>query len=129
MTILYGIKQCDTVKKARQWLDAHAVSYRFHDFRVDGLDASQIAGWIRAVGWETLVNRRGTTWRNLDEQTRAQLNGASAIATLLAQPTLIKRPVLDHRGSTSVGFDPRHYQQLLQSSNSCNPVTPPAHNE
>lgn len=116
MTTLYGIKQCDTVKKARQWLDSHHVAYRFHDFRVDGLGEDQLARWIQTLGWETLVNRRGTTWRSLDEATRANLDASSVIGTLLTQPTLIKRPVLDHCGIIAVGFDPRHYQQLLQTS-------------
>jgi arsenate reductase len=116
LTTLYGITQCATVKKARQWLDSHHVAYRFHDFRVDGLGEDQLARWIRALGWETLVNRRGTTWRNLDEATRANLDETSAIGTLLAQPTLIKRPVLDHGGIIAVGFDQCHYQQLWQTS-------------
>lgn len=114
MTRLYGIKQCDTVKKARRWLDAHGLAYRFHDFRADGLSENELAPWIKAVGWEALVNRRGTTWRNLDEQTRVNLDATSAAAALLAHPTLIKRPVLDHRGIIAVGFDAGHYQRLFQ---------------
>ena len=113
MTVLYGIKNCDTVKKARAWLESHGVDYRFHDFRVDGLEETQLRAWARAVGWETLLNRRGTTWRKLPEPERADLTEARALALMLREPTLIKRPVVEHDNQCLVGFDEATYQQTF----------------
>ncbi|MFN2348826.1 MAG: ArsC family reductase [Thioalkalivibrio sp.] len=113
MTTLYGIKNCDTVKKARKWLDEHGVDYRFHDFRADGLEAKQLDAWIRAVGWETLLNRRGTTWRKLAEDVREGIDKQRAAALMLEQPTLIKRPVVEHGKQVIVGFDLDTYQRNL----------------
>ncbi|WP_018953109.1 ArsC family reductase [Thioalkalivibrio sulfidiphilus] len=112
MTTLYGIKNCDTVKKARKWLEAHGVEYRFHDFRADGLEAKQIDAWIKAVGWETLLNRRGTTWRKLPEAVREGIDEKRAAALMLEHPTLIKRPVVEHGKQVLVGFDPDVYAKL-----------------
>ena len=115
MTVtLYGIKNCDTVKKARRWLDANGVDYAFHDFRIDGLDALQLRQWAAAVGWDTLLNRRGTTWRQLPETERAQVDEHKALALMLAQPTLIKRPVLVVDDAVHVGFTDSGYQALFQ---------------
>jgi arsenate reductase len=108
MTTLYGITNCDTVKRARAWLDAHGVAYRFHDFMKDGVPEAELERWLRAPGWEALVNRRGTTWRGLDEATRAAVvDAASARAVLLANPSLIKRPVVNwgHQPGVTTGFD------------------------
>ncbi len=107
---VYGIRNCDTVKKARQWLDDHAQPYQFHDFKIDGVPADRLDHWLRQVGWETLVNRKGTTWRRLDEATRATvLDVASARAVMLAQPSVIKRPVVAWGSPSSkdvtVGFN------------------------
>lgn len=111
--ILYGIPNCDSVKKARKWLEQHKASYRFHDFRKDGLSAPLLKGWVKQVGVDTLLNRRGTTWRQLDEQHKQNLDEQSAIALLLAHPTLIKRPVLVKGNSVLVGFDKDGWQSLL----------------
>jgi arsenate reductase len=108
MTTLFGIQNCDTVKRARAWLDEHGVAYRFHDFKKEGVPEAQLDQWLRARGWEALVNRRGTTWRRLDEATRASVVDApSARTALLANPSLIKRPVVDWGPSKGVttGFD------------------------
>ncbi|HSP01095.1 MAG TPA: ArsC family reductase [Thioalkalivibrio sp.] len=112
MVILYGIKNCDTVKKARKWLDEHGADYRFHDFRADGLEAKQLDAWIQAVGWETLLNRRGTTWRKLPEEVREGIDEQRAAALMLEQTTLIKRPVVEHGKQVLVGFDPDAYAKL-----------------
>lgn len=113
MTILYGIKNCDTVKKARKWLEAHGVDYRFHDFRADGLDEARLRGWVIELGWETLVNRRGTTWRQLPAEVRESIDEASAIALMLGNPALIKRPVLDLGERRVVGFSDQAYTDLF----------------
>lgn len=108
--ILYGIPNCDTVKKARRWLDAAGIAYRFHDFRKDGLDADQLQGWIDELGWEKLLNKAGTTFRKLPDDVKADLNAAKALALMLDQPAMIKRPVLDAKGSRSVGFSADGWQ-------------------
>lgn len=110
MTTLYGIKNCDTVKKARKWLEANDSDYTFHDFRVDGLSADQVNVWVADLGWETLVNKRSTTWKQLDEATKASLSDNSVVDIILANPTLIKRPLLDLNGSYSVGFKAADYE-------------------
>jgi arsenate reductase len=113
MTVLYGIKNCDTVKKARRWLDDHGVAYRFHDFRADGLDEKQLARWTKQLGWETLLNRRGTAWRTLPEAQREKVvDAATAAAAMLAHPALIKRPVLEINGTLRVGFTDDDYAAL-----------------
>ena len=114
MTVLYGIKNCDTVKKARRWLDGHGIAYRFHDFRADGIDNQRLARWTKLLGWETLLNRRGTTWRSLSEAQRSKFSDApSAVSAMLAHPALIKRPVLEINGKIHVGFKPDAYATLL----------------
>jgi arsenate reductase len=114
MTTLYGIKNCDTVKKARRWLDDHDVDYLFHDFRADGIDEEQLARWAKQLGWESLLNRRGTTWRALPETRRTKVDDAhSAVSIMLAHPALIKRPVLEINGTVQVGFKPEQYAALL----------------
>ncbi|MEP9401603.1 ArsC family reductase [Sphingomonas sp. VNH70] len=108
-TTLYGIPNCDTMKKARAWLDAAGIAYRFHDYRKDGLDPALLAGWVDALGWEGLLNRSGTTFRKLPEAERADLDRDRAVALMLAQPAMIRRPVLvDDRG-IEVGFKPDRY--------------------
>ncbi len=113
MTTIYGIKNCDTVRKARKWLEAHAVDYTFHDVRSDGLDKKDLSAWVKSVGWEALLNRRGTTWRQLPDEDKAAINEANAIQLMLAQPTLIKRPVLAHNKSIHVGFKPADYEAVF----------------
>lgn len=113
---LFGIPNCDTVKKARAWLAAEGVDVDFHDFKRDGLSQALLDGWLRHVDWETLLNRRGTTWRRLDEHTRASVHdAASACALMLAQPSLVKRPVVAWAdGSVSVGFDAARFAQAVR---------------
>ena len=113
MTTLYGIPNCDTVRKARKWLTAHQIEYQFHDFRKDGLDTAQLVAWVREAGWETLLNKRGTTWRKLDDPTKASINKTSAIQLMQEEPTLIKRPVLEHKKKITVGFSESTYSSIL----------------
>jgi arsenate reductase (glutaredoxin) len=113
MITLYGIKNCDTVKKARTWLEQHKVDYHFHDFRADGLTATQIADWIAELGLEALVNKRSTTWKELDEAIKNQFNEATAIAVINQYPTLIKRPLLDTGGQKYVGFKDTEYNRIF----------------
>ncbi len=108
-TTLYGITTCDTVRKARGWLDQHGIAYRFHDFRAEGLDAKCLAGWLDALGWEAVLNRAGTSFRKLPEAERADLDRAKAERLILANPTLVKRPVLETGGKVMVGFKPDLY--------------------
>lgn len=111
---LYGIPNCDTVKKARAWLDAQGVTYSFHDFKKQGLDKSLAQGWLTELGPELLINRKGTTWRKLDEATQAKAGTvAGALALMLEQPSVIKRPVLDRDGALSVGFTPDTYAKYF----------------
>lgn len=114
MTItLYGIKNCDTVKKARDWLAAHNIEYNFHDVRADGINAEAVKGWIKELGLDTLVNKRSTTWKSLDEKTRASLNESTAVQILIDNPTLIKRPLLDTGKQKTVGFKAADYQNIF----------------
>jgi Spx/MgsR family transcriptional regulator len=112
-TILYGIKNCDTVRKARAWLDAHGISYRFHDLRSDGIDAATLNTWLQQVDTATLINTRGTTWRQLPENARQIGDNGTAVRLMLEHPTLIKRPVLLHDGKITVGFTTAHYANLF----------------
>jgi arsenate reductase len=110
---IYGIKNCDTMKKARAWLDQHGVAYAFHDYKTDGVERDVLQGWARAVGWETLLNRAGTTFRKLPDADQANLTEKKAIALMLQQPSIIKRPVLDVGGELIVGFKPDIYDKAL----------------
>ncbi|MFA5632133.1 MAG: ArsC family reductase [Porticoccaceae bacterium] len=110
---LYGIKNCDTVKKARAWLDQHGLTYDFHDFRQDGLDETMIHRWQTSVALDTLLNRRGTTWRNLDSDIRENLVEAEIPALLAAHPTLVKRPVLERGSEVVVGFSDKVYSTFF----------------
>jgi len=113
MTILYGIKNCDSVKKARLWLDNHEVTYQFHDFRVDGLSPEQLADFIEKAGWENLLNKRSTSWRQLDDEQKTNLNVSKATSLMLDNLTLIKRPVLETGEQVFIGFNTEKYQTLL----------------
>ncbi|MEP5765329.1 MAG: ArsC family reductase [Halieaceae bacterium] len=113
MITLYGIKNCDSVKKARRWLEQHEVEYQFHDFREQGLDAGALDSWLDELGWETLVNRRSTSWKQLDPTLREAMDRESAKAAVLAQPTLIKRPLLDTGKERHVGFSAQSYQEIF----------------
>lgn len=109
---LFGIANCDTMKKARRWLDAEGVAYRFHDYRKEGLDRRMLAAWVERVGWEVLLNKRGTTWRKLSDAERADLDTEKAITLMLAHPAMIKRPVLVMGDAIEVGYSPEQYGQL-----------------
>jgi Spx/MgsR family transcriptional regulator len=110
---VYGIKNCDTVKKARRWLEQHGIDYEFHDFREDGLEQTVLAGWLDELGWEQLVNRRSTSWKNLDATVRDSMDQASAAGAILEQPTLIKRPLLDTGSERHVGFSDALYREIF----------------
>ncbi len=106
---LYGIPNCDTVKKARVWLEQHGVTHVFHDYRKDGVDPAALEQWVDEHGWETVLNRAGTTFRKLPEEARIGLDADKAVALMLAQPSMIKRPVLDLGDRRLVGFKPERY--------------------
>jgi len=107
---IYGIKNCDTMKKARAWLEKHDVAYEFHDYKAAGIERSRLESWAGKVGWEVLMNRAGTTFRALPETDKNGLSEKKAIALMLAQPSMIKRPVLDLGGKLLVGFKPDQYE-------------------
>lgn len=110
---LYGIKSCDTIKKARAWLDGQDVTYDFHDYKTSGIDRSHLERWCNEHGWEAVLNRNGTTFRKLDAAQHVDLDQTKAIALMLLQPSMIKRPVLDLGGRTLVGFKPEMYKVAL----------------
>ncbi len=114
MTTLYGISNCDTVKKARRWLELNNVPYQFHDFRKDGMASVPLSDWIVRVGLETLVNKRSRTWKTLPDADKAALDEHTAVELLFTQPTLIKRPVIEHAGELLVGFDESAYEERFQ---------------
>lgn len=111
--VLYGIPNCDTVKKARAWLDARGVAYVFHDYKKAGIDRARLEGWAAAAGWEALLNRSGTTFRALPEADKAGLDGTKAVALMLAQPSMIKRPVVEAGGALLVGFKPEPFARAF----------------
>lgn len=110
---IYGIKACDTMKKARAWLEANGVAYAFHDYKASGIDRPRLEAWAKDVGWETLLNRSGTTFRKLPDADRADLTEDKAIALMLAHPSMIKRPVLESGPTLLVGFKPAEYEKEL----------------
>ena len=116
MITLYGIPNCDTVKKARTWLTDHGIDYAFHDFKKQGVPEAQLDNWLRHVGWEKLVNRKGTTWRALDAATQAGVvNAASAVAVMMHDSSLIKRPVVEWvGGQVTIGFDAEAWEELAK---------------
>jgi len=107
---LFGIKNCDSVKKARRWLEQQQLSYQFHDFRINGLDETTVKQWLKTVSWEQLINKRGTTWRKLDDPRKERLDQQAAIELMLAHPTLIKRPVIEDESGVSIGFNESDFQ-------------------
>lgn len=113
MTTIYGIKTCDTVRKARAWLDAHGIAHRFHDYRAEGIDEAKLRGWARVLGWEKLLNKSGPSFRSLPDADKADLTEAKAITLMLANPTLIKRPVLEAGEALLLGFKPDEYGAKL----------------
>jgi len=113
MIRLYGIPNCDTIKKARHWLTEHNLPHEFIDYKKSGVDEVRLRRWVKQVGWERLLNRRGTTWRRLDEALKARIDENGAIALMLEQPSIIRRPVLESGRRLLVGFEPAAYQDLL----------------
>ncbi|WP_315720024.1 MULTISPECIES: ArsC family reductase [unclassified Bradyrhizobium] len=113
---IYGIKNCDTMKKARAWLDDHGVAYDFHDYKTAGIDKARLESWSEEVGWELLLNRAGTTFKKLPEADKEGLTRSKAIALMLAQPSMIKRPVLDLGGKRVVGFKPDLYAKEVRTA-------------
>jgi arsenate reductase (glutaredoxin) len=110
---IYGIKNCDTMKKARAWLDRRGIAYDFHDYKTAGIGRGKLESWAREAGWETLLNRAGTTFRKLPEKEREGLTAKKAFALMLAHPSMIKRPVLEARGKVLVGFKPEIYEEVF----------------
>jgi len=113
MIDVYGIPNCDTVKKARVWLDARGIGYAFHDYKKEGANPAKLAAWSEAAGWEALLNRRGTTFRALSDVDKVDIDLAKAVRLMQASPSLIKRPVVEHAGGVLVGFDPAEWERTL----------------
>lgn len=110
---MYGIKNCDTIKKARKYLQAHDIKYTFHDVRVDGVNEIQLRAWVSELGWEKLLNKRSTTWRNLPDETKQHMNELLALVVMEDQPTIIKRPVLEMANQVMVGFSEKQYDEAF----------------
>ena len=116
MTItIHGIKNCDTMKKARAWLEDEGIAHAFHDYKTGGIKPAMLQAWVHKAGWEALLNRAGTTFRKLPEDQKQGLDEARAVALMLAQPSMIKRPVLTKGGALLIGFDPARYAALLKA--------------
>lgn len=113
MAVLYGIPNCDTMKKARAWLAEHEVEYQFHDYKKAGIDQALLQAWIDQVGWEILLNRRGMTWRKVPQEIKDNIDQVSAIQLMLENPSIIKRPVLETADAVHVGFKPEQYAQIF----------------
>jgi arsenate reductase len=115
MTItLCGIPNCDTVKKARTWLDKQGIAYAFHDYKKEGVTAAKVKGWCKALGWEVVLNRAGTTFRKLPDDAKADLTQAKAIALMVGQPSMIKRPIVEHKGGLLIGFKQPEWEAALE---------------
>ncbi|WP_412973077.1 ArsC family reductase [Glaciecola sp. MF2-115] len=113
MTTLYGIPNCDTIKKAKKWLEANKLEYQFHDYRKDGLDENWLIKTESVLGWETMLNKRGTTYRQLSDEQKNTINKESALALMLKFPAMIKRPILIHSDSYHIGFNAESYSQVF----------------
>lgn len=113
MLTIYGIKNCDTMKKAFAWLDAKGIAYEFHDYKKSGISAEKLEAWEKALGWEALINRKGTTWRKLDAATQAGINREAALQLMQEQTSLIKRPVVEQGKILLTGFDEASWQKAL----------------
>ncbi|MFQ3249613.1 MAG: Spx/MgsR family transcriptional regulator [Glaciecola sp.] len=113
VTTLYGIPNCDTIKKAKKWLEANKIEYQFHDYRKDGLDESWLIKTESVLGWETMLNKRGTTYRQLSDEQKNTINKESALALMLEFPAMIKRPILIHSDSYHIGFNVESYSQVF----------------
>ncbi len=113
MTRIFGIKNCDTMKRARAWLEARKVAHSFHDYKASGIDKATLEGWTKKMGWEVLLNRAGTTFKKLPDADKENITDKKAIALMLAQPSMIKRPVLEAKGKLTVGFQPEEYKKIF----------------
>jgi len=111
--IIHGIRNCDTIKKARNWLDMNGIAHDFHDYKVSGIEAEILQAWVRRVGWETILNRHGTSFRKLPDAQKQDLDGDRAMALMLAEPSMIRRPVLTRGNLLVIGFDPARYTKAL----------------
>jgi len=114
--VIYGIKNCDTIKKARKWLEKNAIEYTFHDYRADGLSHQQLVDFEKVLSWQALLNKRGTTWRKLTDTVKDSIDQPSAIELMLEQPAMIKRPLLDNNGTLMLAFSETSYQQAFNLS-------------
>lgn len=112
--VVYGIPNCDTVKKARGWLDGRGVAYAFHDYKKAGIDTARLERWCNALGWETVLNRAGTTFRKLPDADRTDIDRDKAIALMIAQPSMIKRPIVEHPGGLLAGFKPEQWEAVFE---------------
>lgn len=112
----FGLKNCDTCRKARKWLDTNDIAYRYHDVREDGLSRDEVTAWVETLEWQAVVNRRSTTWRSLPESVRGTMDAGSAVDAVVSNPTLAKRPVLRGKDFLQIGFDTGRYEQLLNRS-------------
>jgi arsenate reductase (glutaredoxin) len=121
VTTLYGISNCDTIRKARRWLEENGIEYRFHDVRTDGISRADLQHWMQAIDWKELLNRRGTTWRKLPESVRNGINKTRAIAIMLDNPTIIKRPVLARGDKLYLGFSVDSYQSIFLERQQAHP--------
>ncbi|MGD8908417.1 MAG: ArsC family reductase [Chromatiales bacterium] len=113
MVRIYGIANCDTMKKARQWLADNAIDYEFHDYKRAGVEEKRLRQWVKQVGWESLLNRRGMMWRKLDEAVKADIDEASAICIMMETPSIIKRPVMEHGKILHIGFNAEEYAKIF----------------
>lgn len=114
MTFIYGIKNCNTMKKAMNWLEGHKVAFTFHDYKKSGVDRDIISHAIEIHGWEAVINRRGTTWRKLPDETQNNMTQESALSLAIEMPSIIKRPLLVHQDKIYLGFDADTYQEIFQ---------------
>lgn len=112
-TVVYGIANCDTIRKARRWLSDQGIEYQFHDVRKQGLEQDKLQSWNSALGWDTLLNRRGMMWRKLSDEQKQNIDEASALAIMLEEPAIIKRPVLEHNGELHIGFKEDSYREIF----------------
>ncbi|QCZ93888.1 ArsC family reductase [Salinimonas iocasae] len=112
-TTLYGISNCDTIKKAKKWLETHDIDYQFHDYRKDGINRQWLEQTESILGWETMLNKRGTTYRQLDDQTKSHMDREAAISIMAESPAIIKRPILDYDSSLHIGFKPEQYKEIF----------------
>ena len=113
--IVYGISNCDTIKKAKSWLDRKGIKYAFHDYRKQGLNIDQLNAWVNELGWESLLNKRGTTWRKLSDEVKDNVDRASAIEIMMGNPSIIKRPLLDKGSQLHLGFSDSLYEEVFES--------------